>query len=363
MIVCKKCAVIGRMNWVSRDGQLIMKIEFIHKPEGFERLQQNWNALLGDAITKTPFQRHEYQQIWWSTRGGGEWQTGDLWLAAGWSDDGDLLGVAPLFYTFNAEGKPALLLIGSVEISDYLDLIVSKEHLGTFTHKLFERLEEDGPDDWALLDLYNIPEGSPSLEALVRSAEARGWQTEQEQLQPAPIVCLPDNWDAYLDQLGSKQSRELRRKLRKADGYPATVDWHFIVERDGLEDAVDTFLSLMENDSAKADFLTEAMRTQFHRMCETAFDHGWLQMAFLTVSNEPTFGYVNFDFGNRIWVYNSGFDPAHFDLSPGWVLMGNLIQWAIGEGREAVDFLRGDESYKYRLGGENRFISRLKIYR
>ncbi len=163
--------------------------------------------------------------------------------------------------------------------------------------------------------------------------------------------------------MDSKQARELRRKLRKADGYPATVDWHFVSENSDLEQAVDTFMELMSNDSAKQDFLSDEMRAQFHRMSARAFEHGWLQIVFLNVSSQPTFGYVNFDYGKRIWVYNSGFDPEHFDLSPGWVLMGNLIEWAIEEGYEAIDFLRGDESYKYRLGGEDRYIVNLKIRR
>lgn len=340
-----------------------MKIEFLHKTEDFEALHDEWNALLDSAITNTPFQRHEFQSVWWSTLGGGEWESGDLWLATARNEANGLIAIAPLFFTHNAEGRPSLLLIGSLEISDYLDLVVSDDKLDEFIGALFDALERDGPQDWELLDLYNIPEDSPSLEALSAAAQAKGWRIEQEKLQPCPFVFLPDSWEAYLDQLDSKQARELRRKLRKAEGYPASVDWHFVNDRAGLEEAVATFLELMANDRAKQKFLTERMRRQFRRMCAAAFEGGWLQIAFLTVSNQPIFGYVNFDYRDRIWVYNSGFDPAHFDLSPGWVLMGNLIEWAIAQGRGAVDFLRGDESYKYRLGGEDRFIVHLTIQR
>jgi CelD/BcsL family acetyltransferase involved in cellulose biosynthesis len=340
-----------------------MKIELIHQVEDLEALYEAWSNLLVNSITNTPFQRHEYQSVWWSTKGGGEWESGDLMVAAGWSDQGELMGLAPLFYSPNVDGETALLFLGSVEISDYLDLIVTEKHLDEFVQSLFDFLNDNGTSDWTVIDLYNIPESSPSLQKLSAHARARGWKVDKERLQPCPRVYLPDEWDAYLEHLGSKQSRELRRKLRKAEGYPATVDWHIVDDGADLKDAVDTLLSLMANDSAKAEFLTEPMREQFHRMCETAFEHDWLQIAFLNVSGKPIFGYVNFDYGNRIWVYNSGFDSAHFDLSPGWVLMGNIIQWSIEEGREAVDFLRGDESYKYRLGGRDRFIVNIKIRR
>lgn len=340
-----------------------MKIQFLRQPADFSSLQQAWNGLLAEAITKTPFQLAEYQEVWWSTRGGGEWQTDDLWIAAGYGESGELVGLAPLFFAQQGEHAGSLLFLGSIEISDYLDLIVSTAYLESFIDALFEGLDEGGPADWAALDLYNLPEGSPSVEILTRTAERRGWAVERQSLQPCPIVFLPDNWEAYLDQLGSKQARELRRKLRKADGYPATVDWKIVRERSELEPAVETFLELMANDPAKDEFLSEAMRTHFRRMCAAGFDRGWLHLSFLTVTNEPVFAYVNFDFGDRLWVYNSGFNPDHFDLSPGWVLMGKLIEWAIDEGRRAVDFLRGDEAYKYRLGGQDRHIVRLTIHR
>ena len=340
-----------------------MEIEFVHTTEGLEELRAEWNDLLQTAVTNTPFQRHEYQSVWWSTRGGGEWDSGELWIATGRDEAGDLRAIAPLFHTSDQEERASLRLIGSIEISDYLDLIAAQEHLQDFVGALFTSLDRQGPEGWQSLDLSNLTEGSPTIEVMKEAAEALGWEVDRQRLQPCPIVSLPDSWDDYLDQLDSKQGRELRRKMRKAQGYPASVDWYIVTERSDLETSVDTFLSLMENDSAKAEFLTDAMRSQFHRMCAAAFENGWLQIAFLTVSNEPIFGYVNFDYENQLWIYNSGFDPAHFDLSAGWVLMGHLIKWAIDEGREAVDFLRGDESYKYRLGGQDRFIERLSIRR
>jgi CelD/BcsL family acetyltransferase involved in cellulose biosynthesis len=340
-----------------------MEIEFVHTAEGFEDLRAEWNNLLETAVTNTPFQRHEYLSVWWSTRGGGEWDSGELWIATGRDEAGDLQAIAPLFQTSDRERGGSLRLIGSIEISDYLDVVAGREHLQEFVEALFTKLDREGPEGWQSFDLSNLPEGSPTIEVMEEAAGALGWEVDRQRLQPCPIVYLPDSWDGYLDQLDSKQGRELRRKMRKAQGYPASVDWYLVKERSDLEASVDTFLSLMENDSAKAEFLTAEMRSHFHRMCAAAFDSGWLQIAFLTVSNEPIFGYVNFDYGNRLWIYNSGFDPDHFDLSPGWVLMGYLIQWAIDEGREAVDFLRGDESYKYRLGGQDRFIASLSIRR
>jgi len=63
-------------------------------------------------------------------------------------------------------------------------------------------------------------------------------------------------------------------------------------------------------------------------------------------------------------VYNSGLDPLNFQaLSPGIVLMGWLIQRAIESKHAVFDFLRGNEDYKYRLGGQDTHVYQLCIER
>jgi len=74
-------------------------------------------------------------------------------------------------------------------------------------------------------------------------------------------------------------------------------------------------------------------------------------------------GYLNFDYGNHFWVYNSGLDYNFGYYSPGWVLLGYLLEWANVNKRQAFDFMRGDEDYKYRFGGVDRFVMRAQIRR
>jgi CelD/BcsL family acetyltransferase involved in cellulose biosynthesis len=105
------------------------------------------------------------------------------------------------------------------------------------------------------------------------------------------------------------------------------------------------------------------MRSQMHMAVRAAQREGWLQLSFLEVDGVKAAGYLNFDYADHIWVYNSGIDFQFGDLSPGWVLLGYLLQWAIEHKRRAFDFMRGNESYKYRFGGVDRFIMRARVIR
>lgn len=338
-----------------------MKLTFHHNDAEFAGMGGDWNALLGRSTTDVPFLRYEYLRAWWLTLGGGEWEPAELWLGAARDGEGVLQGIAPLFRTRTRSDRDALMLLGSIEVSDYLDLIVPPAAVEEFAEDLLDAVEASRPAGPDTLDLYNIPEASPTLGALEGAAGARGWTVTRERLQPCPVIALPSTWDDYLGSLEKKQRHELRRKLRRAEGSPAPARLRLVGPDDDLEAATENLLRLMAFEVRKTGFLTDAMRRQFHATVRAASENGWLQLAFLDVGSETAAGYLSFDYRGRIWVYNSGINPQHISLSPGWVLLAHLIRWAIEHGRGEFDFMRGDEVYKRQLGGVDKAIYRLTL--
>ena len=60
-------------------------------------------------------------------------------------------------------------------------------------------------------------------------------------------------------------------------------------------------------------------------------------------------------------MYNSGLLPEQFGhLSTGIVLLTYLIEHAIESGHFVFDFLRGNETYKYRMGAHDTRVFKLK---
>ena len=341
-----------------------MHFEFHRDPSIFETLHTEWNSLLDKSVTRVPFLRAEYQRAWWAYRGGGEWPAAELLVGVARGEGEELLGIAPLFAAQNRDGRPALLLIGSIEISDYLDFVVQRAHAEAFCAALLARLAEPDVPDWEALDLYNLPASSPTRAALGRAAAARGWNAAETVLQPAPAIALPGDWETYLATLVEKKERqEIRRKLRRAEGGEDDVTWYIVDGARDLAAETEAFLRLMTLNEDKARFLTPAMRAQFVETIRAAFSARWLHLSFLEVNGEKAAAYVAFDFGNRLWVYNSAIDPRFNALSPGWVLLGYLLRWAIENKRAAFDFMRGDEDYKFRFGAVARKIYRLQVSR
>jgi len=318
-----------------------------------------WNALVEQSIADTPFSRYEYLAEWWQTLGGGEWKTAELVLISA-SDNDQLVGIAPLFIA-EYEGRQALMLVGSIEISDYLDLIVREADLARFLSGLIDFLASSLPDAWSAIDWYNLPDNSLTLAALKADSEQRSWNYHEEIYRPTPRIALNGSFEEYLSHIDKKQRHEIKRKMRRAAESDLNVRFNVIDHSADIEQEINNFFDLMVQDPNKANFLHPAMREQMTVTIRAAFAQNYLWLAFLEVDGVKVASSLNFDYKNKLWGYNSGVSRAHMELSPGWVLLGHVIEWCCESGRYEFDFMRGDEDYKYRFGGVNRFVMRARV--
>jgi CelD/BcsL family acetyltransferase involved in cellulose biosynthesis len=327
-------------------------------------LKDAWNHLLNQSASDVPFLTFEYLQAWWSTRGGGEWPDDAQLVIITAMEENQLVGIAPLFFAENLQGKPALMFVGAIEVSDFLDFIVKPEDLRRFLNGLLAYLlNETSLPHWEVLDLYNLLEDSPTLSVLQAEASARGWAYIKTCLQPAPYVPLTSNYDTYLMNLDKKQRHEIRRKWRNVENSLAEPGFYTVQEARLLPAETQDFIAMMAQDPNKRAFLTPAMRRHLEITAQTAFDAGWLHLSFFTLDGSKAAGHFSFLYQNRLWLYNSGWEWDFRDYSPGWVHLAHLMGWAIEKGLSEVDFMRGDENYKYKFGGVDRHVYRLTLER
>jgi CelD/BcsL family acetyltransferase involved in cellulose biosynthesis len=334
-------------------------------PDVFAQLQPEWNAVLHQSTADTPFLTYEWQKTWSDCLCSCE---GDVYLLTV-RDGGALLGIAPLFVisALDKDGKPQRLLrlIGSVDASDYLDLIAVRGREREVFNAMLEALEQS--PTWDAIDLWNVPEASMTRALLPELIAARGWTWLDEKQVVCPIIRLPAQFEDYVQGLDKKERHELRRKIRRAEATEG-VTWYAITGRDqthDLDEAAEAFMALMmKSRSDKSEFMTDDMRRFFHRMIHATHAGGFLHLAFLEVNGVKAATYLSFDYNQKRLVFNSGLEPEGFQsLSAGIVLAARLIDEAIQLGYSEFDFLRGNEEYKYRLGAKDTWIYHVKVER
>ncbi len=322
----------------------------------FDELAEAWIDLLSRSSADSPFLRPGWLRTWWDHFGEGE-----LCLVV--AEEGErLIGIAPL-RRIARDGRWVLETF-SEEVSDYLELPVEAGREEAMADLLLAWLTSPAAPDWDVLILWNIRADSPSVRIWPSVAAAHALPVRVEPLTVCPVLALPETWDAYLQRLNRKERHELRRKLRRLEAMEG-VRW-YILRQDGpeAEEAIARFLELMAaSNPEKAAFLSDRMRAFFRQVIRHGLQKGWARLSFLEIEGEKAAAYLDFDYRDRIWLYNAGLNPRYAGLSPGVVLLAYLIRQAIEQGKRVFDFLRGDEPYKFRFGAREVPLYRILIYR
>ena len=310
-------------------------------PESWESLCGPWGALVeqvqpAGGVFLTP----EFQSAWWSVFG----DPAALALHSVRTPDGDLVGVLPL-----QRRDSARTFIGDPDLCDYADLIALPSAARAVLEAFLIHGEASGV---SRLDLWGLPESSSTLALLPELARARGWTLEANQEAVCPTVALPDHWDHYLDGLKGKYRHEVRRKLRHLADGGARVEFTVIEEPEQIAAHLDDLFDLMRASRAdKADFLTDQREEFFRALVRNLAPRRWTYLYLMHLDGVRVAALLGFNHGTTLLLYNSGYDPAYRDRAVGLASKVFCVRDSIQRGKRHLNFLRGEEDYKYQLGG------------
>jgi CelD/BcsL family acetyltransferase involved in cellulose biosynthesis len=195
---------------------------------------------------------------------------------------------------------------------------------------------------------------------------SHGWTLNVEREDVCPVVTLPagTDMDGYLATLRKKERHEIRRKIRRAE---AVGEVRLEDSADPLDD-LESFIDLHQRRWG-ADGLFpptaggEASRVFFRRLFELSGPSCPIGLAFLTVGGRRIAAGIHFETADGYLYYNAGVDPDARELSPGVVMVARYVERALATGKRRLDFLRGDEPYKYEWGAADEPIQRLLVRR
>ena len=167
----------------------------------------------------------------------------------------------------------------------------------------------------------------------------------------------------YVAGLTKKHRHELRRKLRrlnKAEG----VRWYSLSEPAEVEAGMDDFLQLLTMSRRdKREFLTPQREQFFRALASSLSRQGHLSLFFMEIEGSRVASAMTFEYGSSRLLYNSGYNPEFGYYSVGLLLKALSVKDAIEEGKTRYDFLRGNEPYKYHLGGIDKSIYNMVVSR
>ena len=307
--------------------------------ESFDSLASCWANPSHRLRWSSPFVLPAWLKSWWQVFGAG----GELYLGAVRQGE-KIIGIAPLLVK---EGRASI--IGSADVCDYLDFVVVPGREGDFFNILLNDLRERGISH---LDLESLRPDSTVLTNLVGIAQNQGYEVLCHPEDVSFELDLPSTWEEYLTTLTAKQRHEVRRKLRRLSEAD-NLEHRCLEVGQEVEGYMEIFLKLFSLSwEDKAKFMTAKMQSFFRSLAEAMAEIGLLRFGIIELGNQPAAMTMGFDYDNAHYLYNSAYDPQFNSLSVGLLCKVLCIKESIEKGKKKWDFLKGDEVYKYHLGGK-----------
>jgi CelD/BcsL family acetyltransferase involved in cellulose biosynthesis len=326
-------------------------MEVVFSTDGRDFRRQDWSGLVAGDPEGTFFHIPRYLKLYWEEFG----DEAELLLSFG-AEDGEVLGAA----AFERIGTE-LRFLGGTEVTDYMGPVAAPGAEDALAKELVAALARR--DDWSRADLRGLPEGSRWLERLSQAAADAGLSVERGEDGVAPLLLLAGSYEEYLAGLPIKLRHEIGRKSRRLAAEAGRYRVVLATE-ESLGADLDRFVALHRaSEGPKGKFMQPGMEIFFRRLGEAFLPDRIFRLAFLEIEGHRVAGAIGFSFRETFYLYNSAFDREWSRLSPGMVLVAELIRQAIAEGCTRFDMLKGDLAYKYRFGAIPRTIRRLSISR
>jgi CelD/BcsL family acetyltransferase involved in cellulose biosynthesis len=359
--------------------------------------RETWDRLAGRNPWATPFSAWAFHRAWWDAYGKNAHEQTVVVVDPSAPADADPVAIAPLMHRHEVETTDAAtrttirqgghlqltaveptakaVFFGASYHSDYATILADPADLPAVADALVDHLAEPPTDaahpaEWDVVDLRRLRCGDPAADALAAAFGARemreDWTLNVEREDVCPVVTLAPgtSFEEYLGTLGKKERHEIRRKVRRAE---AAGELRLEDSTDPLAD-LPAFIDLHQKRWGERGLFPpntggDQSRVLFRRLFELFGVDGPIRLGFLTVGDRRIAAGVAIQTPGGFLYYNAGVDPEARELSPGVVLIAKLVERAIKEGCRRVDFLRGDESYKYEWGAVDEPIQRLLVRR
>lgn len=327
-------------------------------PARLVALREEWSALLDAAAGPSPFLAPEWLLPWWRAFGGRR----TPWILEARDGRGGLAGLLLLVGGAGPLGLRRWSLLGNgVTGADGLDVLARAADGPAVREALARALA--GAGDWDVLDLEDLPCGSPTVAALRTAAGARGATVTAERGFVCPGFAVRGAFATHLAAVPRRETYGRRvRWLGRQPGFRIDVAETPAEAPAALEDFLRLHRLRWEAEGGSSGIPPGPVE-DFHReVAPLLAARGWLRLYRLHVGGQAVAAVYGIEAGRRFHYYQSGYDPAWKPRSPGLVLVGRTVEDAYARGLTDYDFLRGVEPYKLEWATDRRETVTLRVH-
>ena len=336
-----------------------MNIGCIRDYDNFRKLEPEWNALLQQSQSNSIFLTWEWISNWWEIFG----TDFEMRVLTEYDANGKLRGIAPLMIGFDkgsfCRNFRCLMIIGQRgdTLAEYLDFLIRTGCEKEVTASFVKYITNELSTDWDYILFERILIDSPNFSLLESEFRQQKLRVERDGKMPSPFLRLPSSWDELI----KSQSKNFRSQWNNSWNRltrDAEIKLHFAGKDLPIEDAFAELARLhrLRWEDESASFRTEKYLQFHHKFSRKLHENGWLLFMLISANGEYIAARYDFVYGNKIWCFQGGWNPAYDSKRVGTILTGKIIERGIENGLQEYDFLGGEADYKKRWASGERVM-------
>jgi len=309
-----------------------------------------WNAL-ADGV---PFRESSWLAPWWK-HFGGEY---DAYLLLAHDELGTLCGILPLYRREDSASGRVLGFMGDGQAcSDFASLLASDREAVLIARAMGQFLVATAGDarhGWEVMNLDGISAGDPAINAMLWQMTIGGAAVHLHSRMSSWYRPCATSWEAHLASHGKSQRRKLRHwseQLMSREG----LERHVVQHPDELPASLDALIHMHQRRwttvGEPGSFADPHFEAFIRDSAADFMARGRVHLTTLSYQTRKIAAELHWVGGNhRLYFYSSGFDTAAAAMEPGRLLHVDTLRHLYREGLAGIDYLRGDEPYKQRMG-------------
>lgn len=343
-------------------------IDVVKRVDQFTDLQEDWEKLF-DQTDAHIFQSFDWIYTWWKYFG----PPNDLHLVT-FRIKNELIGIAPFFIEtyalggisyykkmrFIGDAIPHQNARGSFAIyspSDYLDIFTLPDYEEIVAQKLVDYLH-DGNEIFDEIELNDVPGNGIVANFLIPALNEDHWQCLSDKTEVCPRLPAPDDMDTFMNDLKRKVRYEFRYSKR-AFTEKDLLNLQNVRTNEDFKKIYPHFIQLHQDrwnsQGNLGAFVDQRFRDFFEEVSLAFLDKEWLWLK-SAFDNENNCIAVQYSVvhNQHVYDYQKAFDATSSlaKYSPGKGLQFFLIREASEQQMDVIDYLRGDEKYKFNTATE-----------
>jgi len=320
--------------------------------DGFESLQSQWDKVMTTRTRKTAFLTWEWLYAWWKTHQQGK----ELWLITAWLDD-ELVGMAPLMLSTEKKYGLRYRVLQSLGVpnADEADFIIKNNNPKIITALCNYILQNKSK--WDAIDLHehDLAQDSTQIIKDVLAREKLALRIEIGQHLHIPIS---GSWESYFNSLSKDMQKNIKQRLRRS-----RENHKFLFEHHRGSDVkweyLEAIFRINKNGAFPEKYESETARAFQRELFNLMHEHGWIEIALISVDDEPIAFDYGFNLDGRFEQWRSGYNRNFSKLGIGKSLLYLLLQELFNNGYQELDFLRGEYDHKSDWAPSKRSFMRL----